>query len=742
MKYFITTILGLFLFSPIFGAYASNNGSGSAIAAWAISEGVTVSGTYNAGLAAYHPTGIKSVTFKINGKASGSVTQERMNPSTGEMEFYLPINTNSLAEDRFHTLEATVTPNSSRGKTFTLPRYSFYVDNNKTFKTYYVSTSGNDSSSGTRAAPLRTTLKALQLANSGDFIKLLPGRHTLPDSKINFGFTRHVTIESSDPSQKAVILPPGNSGKYFGADSFLQFLTFRNLFFDLRTIVPNGFDNLRDYEVFKSGIAHNVIFDGCDFEGPNGLDHYNNRIKAIKLDRNSKFITVINSSFKWIGKAINLNDINHMLVRKNVAVSILEDFFDFGSNTLASDNYLIDVAYPKVFIESGSKGPFNFSSNKDLRVHFNEYNNSKVDPLGWRAHSFPDLSKAGRNKSAVTVDEIVAYLNSFKTFTQGLPNDDKSGPDKELRAVNYNGRLRIYGERPSFVQSLYVTGRANNQLNFSNTSQATRAHGAGQHVDFFQAWNYNSNKTNPNQAIIRNNKMINSAGQGVWFGDGQPSNVAIVNNMFDKNFEQWTVSLSLKNPAIITNVMIEYNTFADGKNALASVANPNTNEVYFRNNVVTSDSSAYGDQNDADMVASHNVYDVHNKFRTFQKHSTSIDVNPSGAEPSAATNLYVNRTARLVQPHFYDPSYTRYYYSGDFRLKSGSPAVNKGTNAPRIGYDINFHPRDTRPDIGAFELGSAKIAIPSIGASSPTQPITPGSPTGDAPSAPFGLQIK
>jgi hypothetical protein len=63
-----------------------------------------------------------------------------------------------------------------------------------------------------------------------------------------------------------------------------------------------------------------------------------------------------------------------------------------------------------------------------------------------------------------------------------------------------------------------------------------------------------------------------------------------------------------------------------------------------------------------------------------------------------------------------DPQFVNYQANGtgDYHLKSTSPAINKGNSigAPNTDFDGGFRPINTYYDIGAYEYGSTPATWP------------------------------
>ena len=98
----------------------------------------------------------------------------------------------------------------------------------------------------------------------------------------------------------------------------------------------------------------------------------------------------------------------------------------------------------------------------------------------------------------------------------------------------------------------------------------------------------------------------------------------------------------------------------------------------------------------------YNIYDYYrNDAGNRGPHSKAT--NPDNKRPTES-GLFANVKTRRSGSGRID------YYAkdGDFNPGSDSPAVDAGTAASGIDYDLNWNPRDDKPDIGAFEYQKKK----------------------------------
>jgi hypothetical protein len=79
--------------------------------------------------------------------------------------------------------------------------------------------------------------------------------------------------------------------------------------------------------------------------------------------------------------------------------------------------------------------------------------------------------------------------------------------------------------------------------------------------------------------------------------------------------------------------------------------------------------------------------------------------NVQGGCQSTQTN---NMNWFTFSPNFIDPKFVD-LANNNFHLQASSPAINKGATGLGINVDKDNNPRDSQPDIGAFEFGAANF---------------------------------
>jgi hypothetical protein len=106
------------------------------IAVWAYPDSNTVQGTASIGVVAYHSRGVQRVDMRVDNGQATSITEETVNPDTGEYEFVLTLDTTTLPDGQ-HTIQATAVPEES-GTNTELTEITLFVANSVAFDTWYV----------------------------------------------------------------------------------------------------------------------------------------------------------------------------------------------------------------------------------------------------------------------------------------------------------------------------------------------------------------------------------------------------------------------------------------------------------------------------------------------------------------------------------------------------------------------------------------------------------------------------
>lgn len=155
------------------------------VARWDVVPDQRVSGTFLAGVCAFHEDGVR-VAFSIDGKFVRVANEPRKNPRTGVWEYVFPLDTSKLPDGPV-TLGARARSGGEKPETFDLPPLTLYANNGGSLAvadTLWVdSARGDDAAAGTEAAPLRTIAAAMKRVPVGGTVLLKAGEHSLAGVK-------------------------------------------------------------------------------------------------------------------------------------------------------------------------------------------------------------------------------------------------------------------------------------------------------------------------------------------------------------------------------------------------------------------------------------------------------------------------------------------------------------------------------------------------------------------------------
>ena len=617
------------------------------VAVWAYPDGVSVSGTVSIGVAAYHRTGMKEIEFRLNGKVDQIVKSETINLDTQESEWIYVLDTTVL-QDATHFIDAIAHPLS--GPTHKLPTLEIQVNNSRVPTTWHVDqVNGNDDSGeGSSGNPFQTLFRALNAARGGDRVELHDGAYQLRIDT-DFGFTEFVTIA---PAQ-------GASPRFTSRNGVVRanFLHFEDLAFDWSNHPTPNYSDI----IFTTS-SHHLRFTNCDFQGP--ANSFSNYMRTIVVANSAKHLTVEDSSFRNVNRAIVST--GRLIARGNDIGPIYSDAFNFvGNNILISNNDIHDIRTPQMYIQSEGSIPFDLSTNKDLTIYYEEF-----DDGNYVAYSFPDLSVAASNPSQVSPLEIVAALRRNAQFSA------------KLTASVSGNSVRISAKRTNYLQCMYVVGNANLELLFPENGQANETCGSGQHADVFQTWDQPQRNI-----IIRDNKAFDNSCQG-FLSEASLSNFAMVNNLWDHNTFQpgpWTLTWG---DELFSNVLFMHNTIIDTPNGQIFTSGFRASNFYHLNNFFMGN-TPQGDLNIPGMTMDYNFY------------NDCGGVRPS-PNPNSTTACYT--AAELFDQAAGVCSGETCDLQGEFTISETSPLRDFGTLAPLITYDVDRARRlDGMPDAGAYE---------------------------------------
>ena len=294
------------------GSEGSGSGAAEAIALWAFPDGVSIpyrddnndiiAGNFNIGVVAYHSNGIDRIQFTVNGTTT-DVTDETLNPETGEYEYVFNLDPATLAADGEYTMTAVAYPNNGTART--LPDLTIQKDT-APHNILYVGPGGYS-----------TIDAACQAAEGGDIIKVSSGTYALPD-QTGYDFSKYATI-----------MPDGNDYVEVTSGSLRSsYLKFKNVTFDLTSSETDA--------IISSQYTH-FWFDGCMSIGF-GKDAADNNASAFRFYNSSEHVVIENCTIHDASLGATLSA-GHYIVRKNHVYDVTADGFGYnGSNILISNN--------------------------------------------------------------------------------------------------------------------------------------------------------------------------------------------------------------------------------------------------------------------------------------------------------------------------------------------------------------------------------------------------------------------
>jgi parallel beta-helix repeat protein len=209
---------------------------------------------------------------------------------------------------------------------------------------------------------------------------------------------------------------------------------------------------------------------------------------------------------------------------------------------------------------------------------------------------------------------------------------------------------------------------------------------------------------------IRNNRVERASRQGIWFMGA--SNSRIENNTVTDIKGSHANGISIYSGS--SNIVVSGNRVTNTNSPITFEQSQN---LTFTNNVVVGTSS-YTNINDwggcTGVITFHNNTCPNSTFGLFSTGATYVMRNNVVLNaPSSATrshNIFLQSGATLKTAEFIETDQTRLFVapaSGDYRLISGSRAIDAGTAVP-VDNDIagTSRPQGAAWDIGAFEFAT------------------------------------
>lgn len=652
------------------------------IAVWAYPDSNTVMGTVNIGVVAYHSRGVKSVDMRLDNGQVTSLTEESVNPDTGEYEFVLTLDTTALA-DGPHTIQATAIPEAS-GTTTDLTEITLFVANSVAFNTWYVDCgAADDSGDGSQADPWKTLGRALGTewatqsdphANNGDSVLLVNDTCTYELAQDKYGdFTQYVTIKPDT-----------------GVDPVLRGGVIRSPFLK--------FENVRMGYQYGGGIAiyaHHVWFKNCSYTGAGRIwvDTPNNdeAVRSRNTSGTGAFLShdvvIENFTVAEANQGISMIGVGNYIVRGCDVSYQNGDGMKFqGDNVLFTGNSISYVIPPKAWTTAFIGPAYDCTTSSRLTFHLD---------TDYGQGGYPTVFSVDLPSAVNSTSDVMSALNNNDDFIDnGFMAEISTAPYPET------GNLLIQQTTGNERYRFYIDGAAEGIFDFrdnttsrNHVSATTPAMHTTDHCDYIA----NDNGDNQN-IILRNNTMYGGQGQGLKLDsigsaervDFYKQNIALVNNLFASNeLSARMVALNLNgsgSPRSVfhyNNILIAHNTIYKPmtgivRTALTIDGNQYMNEIAIKNNIIgdyfTGDVFAPGDERG---VMDFNLY----------------------TENNPPTNT-MNSNSVMGDPVFTSAGSPDWDYS----IQSASDAKGNGDPDLKVRYDINWDLRNTlTPSIGAYE---------------------------------------
>jgi hypothetical protein len=221
--------------------------------------------------------------------------------------------------------------------------------------------------------------------------------------------------------------------------------------------------------------------------------------------------------------------------------------------------------------------------------------------------------------------------------------------------------------------------------------------------------------------LIEGNEMYNIPAYGIHMYASGASSPMVSNNIVRNNLIR-DFGQQMNTPAILlgvgSNNQAYNNILYNGKYGISS-GNGAVDSKIFNNTIYNMAYVGVDTYNSAGTVVKNNVI-----------YQTPQPINNAGMAAIISNNL-------TTDPKFVNPG------TNDFRLQSGSSAIDSGADLALLGLTLDFanavRPQGCCYDIGAYEYGSTAVVAPAVSApsSAPTSPV-PGI-TVDSTYSGFGI---
>ncbi len=362
------------------------------------------------------------------------------------------------------------------------------TQNNDIMKTYYVSTSGNNSNSGTSSSPLKTIQEAVDKANAGDKILVKAGNYA------------RVKIENKNATQSqpiTITAAPGDEGKI--------------------SISTGKYDSGKGIHIINSS---NIIVEdlnvnkslfGILVENSKNITLQNNKVhdigqEAIHARKNSSHIDILNNTIfdtgnrigRWgegiyLGSGREGNDrTNNILIKGNDISDTVSEGIDikaFVSDVIVEDNLIHDLEVEHtgalaIGLKHRVKGG-NFTNADNVIIR-----NNKLWNISTKNHPYSDGIGINASSSAIIYNNAIwnyehrgIYIrkapsnNNFKIYHNTVYSANGSGSKGDIVISKTNAEVDLQnnigyegGNNISGTEQLFVDSKGGNLRLKSNTA--------------------------------------------------------------------------------------------------------------------------------------------------------------------------------------------------------------------------------------------------------------------------------
>ncbi|MCG6138389.1 MAG: right-handed parallel beta-helix repeat-containing protein [Nostoc sp. LLA-1] len=268
----------------------------------------------------------------------------------------------------------------------------------------------------------------------------------------------------------------------------------------------------------------------------------------------------------------------------------------------------------------------------------------------------------------------------------------KNGRSRHIRILN-NKVHNCGGGGINFIQADYVTVDGNEV--FNNAWYSVYANSG---ISMWQNWNSDNNTTDY-KMIVTNNRTYNNRQNIEWLAVGRitDGNGIIIDD--SRNAQNGSTLGRYRGRTLVANNV----TYKNGGSGIHSYLSDNIDII--NNTAVLNNQSPELQGGQIFATDSSNVRVLNNILHSFP--GKRMNGNKRSSNVTFNYNIYANGGEILVRGAndiVADPQFVN-FSNNDFRLKSNSPGIDKGTNFSAVKTDIagNRRPSGSGFDIGAYE---------------------------------------